>query len=222
MSGLGGFDDAALRGAFGSIAETAARGERCPAPEALWDSTAGGLDRRERTGVFLHLGECSTCATAWRLARELRAGEPPARVVRGPAPWFRAHRVHLAAAAAMLVIAVGIAVLWRQPGRGPAAEFRAKEMDWIRPAIPAGEPLARERCLLRWTPGPEGTTYDVRVTTEDLDPVARGRGLERAEFQVPAASLAGMAAGDRIVWQVTAHLPDGGTADSRSFISEVR
>lgn len=107
------------------------------------------------------------------------------------------------------------------PGEAPA-EYRSASQDWIESLVPDAEPLSREQCILRWTSGPDGTTYDVRVTTEDLEPVSRGRGLEKAEFPLSEQSLSVLPSGGRIVWQVTAHLPDGGTSESRSFFSAVR
>jgi len=225
MNGGAVLDDARvarLREAFASAAEVAGQGERCPAHEALWRSTRGELGRREAEELILHLGECTACATAWRIARDLRSDEPRAAVVTGPAIRFRLHWVRLAAAAAVVAAAVVVGIELWIPGRGPAVKFRSGEGDWIEPLEREGEALPRSQCLLRWAPGPDGTTYDVRVTTEDLDPIARGRGIRVAEFLVPAKELDPVPTGERIVWQVTAHLPDGTRVNSRSFTSEVR
>jgi len=225
MNGGARLDDARvarLREAFASAAEVAGRGERCPPHEDLWGSVRGELGRRETERLVMHLGECAACATAWRLARDLRSDEPRGAVVAGSAIRFRLHWVRVAAAAAVVVAIVAVGVRLWAPGRGPAVEFRSGEGDWIEPLLREGEALPRGHCLLRWTPGPEGTAYRVRVTTEDLEPIASGRGIRVAEFLVPAQELDPVPTGARIVWQVTAHLPDGTKANSRSFTSEIR
>jgi hypothetical protein len=214
--------DARLREAFASVAETAGTGAACPSVDALWESVAGRCDRRLREAVILHLGECTACAAAWRLARDLHRDENGAKVLEGPARWFRQTWVQVAAAAAVLLIAVSVAVQFRTGNREYAAEFRGQEGDWIQSLVPEGVALPRERCLLRWTPGPVHTVYDVRMTTEDLAPVARCKGLDLAEFLVPPEALTRMSSGARIVWQVTAHVPDGSVVESRSFTTGIR
>jgi hypothetical protein len=209
-----------LRDAFASMAEVAGEGEDCPRSEDLWESARGRLGRREQEGVILHLGECTACATAWRLARDLQEGETPAVLRVAPARWFSRAWVPLAAAA-VIVAAIGLTVQFRSPEREAASAYRAQERDWIRPLAVEG-PLPRDRCLLRWTPGPAGTVYEVRVTTEDLEPVARGRGLDQAEYLVPPTALDRVPRGGKILWQVTAHLPDDSRVDSRSFTYEVQ
>ncbi len=214
--------DSRLRAALAGVAEVAGTGASCPPAARLWESVRGRCDRRRLEAVILHIGECAACAAAWRLARDLRRDETGATVLAKPARWFRRTWVQAAAFAAALIVAVGLAVQLRTAHREPVSEFRGQEGDWIQPLVPSGRPLPRGRCLLRWTPGPTHTIYDVRVTTEDLRAVARSLGRDRAEFLVPPESLNGMPSGARIVWQVTAHLPDGGKADSRSFIAEIR
>jgi hypothetical protein len=214
--------DDKLRAAFASVAEVAGAEAACPTVDVLWDSAAERCDRRQLESVILHMGECTACAAAWRLARELRRDQAGARVLAGPAQWFRRSWVQVAALAAVLVFAAGVAVQLRTASRDVASEFRGQEGDWIRSLVPEGKVLTRERCLLRWTPGPVHTVYDVRVTTEDLVPLARIRGSERPEFLVPSASLGRVPSGARIVWQVTARLPDARITDSSSFVNEVR
>jgi hypothetical protein len=52
-------------------------------------------------------------------------------------------------------------------------------------------------------------------------PIARGYKLDRPEFRVPPSSLAGAASGTKVLWQVTAYLPDGRVSDSATFIVQV-
>lgn len=211
----------ALSAALGRVAETAGRGERCPAPDRLWESARATISRTEDRDVILHIAECSACAAAWKLARDLVGlSVVPEPIVTRPrrARWTWAP---LAAAAALLAAVVGGGVYLLTSGPGVAPGFRAQHEDWLRPAAGMDAPLARERFVLRWTPGPDGSTYDVRVTTERLALLARVRRLERPEYQVPRASLEGVAHGGRVLWQVTAHLPDGRQTDSLTFVALV-
>jgi len=211
-----------LRAAFGALDAVAGNGAACPDADALWDAAAGRQEPADFERVVLHIGECGECAAAWRLARDLQADEARSALLRGPARWFRRTWVQALAAAATLVVAVGVGYQLRDLGRPGTAEFRGAEGEWIRSLVPEGAALPRGRCLLRWTPGPAHTVYDVRVTTEDLEPVARSRGLERAEFLVPEEALKGVPGGGRVVWQVTAILPDATKSESRSFATRIR
>jgi hypothetical protein len=147
-------------------------------------------------------------------ARDGRAIVPARR--RKPSRW-----VPIAAAAALVVVAgvVSVQVLRERTPATPV--YRSPGADWLRSELPADGALARDHCLLRWTPGPEGTTYQVRVMSEDHDPLARGRRLDRAEYLVPAAALGELPSEARIFWQVTARLPDGRTVDSETFDGRV-
>ena len=123
----------------------------------------------------------------------------------------------LAAAAALVIGVVGLGIYFvpDRPRSGPT--YRADEGDWIRPAFPSDQLLPRGLCTLRWTLGPEGTTYDVVVTTQDLDPLARGWRLETPEFTVSAELLRDLPAAARIHWRVTAYLLDGRRVTSNTF-----
>ena len=71
--------------------------------------------------------------------------------------------------------------------------------------------------VLRWTAGPEGTTYGLRLTTEDLAPLVEVLRLEQPEYRVDPRVLEGIPQGDAVLWRVTAHLPDGRRVASRTF-----
>ena len=75
---------------------------------------------------------------------------------------------------------------------------------------------------LTWADGPEGTSYDVTVMTGDLtERLHQARGLTNPEYQVPAAALETIAAGDEVAWHLVAVLPDG-TKRSRTFRTRIR
>jgi hypothetical protein len=208
--------DDGLARKFARLAEIAGDGSGCPSPETLWRSARAEFEPRENEAVVLHLGECTACAAAWRVARDLarESLERRARFLeRRP---VRRMWVPLAAAAALVVAVVGLTVVMRdRPGASPS--YRTQEDEWLRPITAEGATVPRDDFVLRWTAGPEGTTYDVGVTTEDLRLLARETRLEAAELRVDVEQFSGLAPGTPIFWQVTAHLPDGRTVDSASF-----
>jgi hypothetical protein len=81
--------------------------------------------------------------------------------------------------------------------------------------------MPRDRFLLRWSAGPVGTSYDVRVIARGRPPLARGVRLTRPEFRVPAAAFDSLPSRIKILWQVTAYTPDGRVSDSATFIAEL-
>lgn len=91
----------------------------------------------------------------------------------------------------------------------------------IRTLIPT-DVLARESAVLRWTPGPPGTTYTVYVTTTDFKPVAQGSNLTAAEYQIPPESFLGLTPGRVLGWTVTAQFPDGRQATSPTFRNRMK
>ncbi len=224
MRDLDGSEDARdlrMRDAYASLSEAMGDGASCPGPDDLWNSARGKPRRRRQEAIVLHLGECASCAAAWRLARDLLAGEERAAEGAGVLSWARRFWIPATAAAALLLVVGGLLVRFDLLRRESPSEYRAQDSDWIRP-VEGAESLPRGRCLLRWTPGPNGTIYDVRVMTEDLDPVARGQGMDRPEFLVPSPALDRVPSGSKIVWQVIAYLPDGRRSDSRTFGTEIR
>jgi hypothetical protein len=214
----GGFEDDRLREAFALSDGLPGRQEECPTPERLWESAREELGARESEAVIRHLAVCAPCSAAWRIARDLAGDRAPAVATRR-FDWRRGWAP--LAAAAMLIVAVGLTLerVGTRPTGPPA--YRAEEGSWIRPRADTPTAMPRDRFVLRWSQGPEGSTYDVRVVAAGHGPLARGLRLDRPEFSVPAASLAGIPAGTKILWQVTVYFSDGRIADSSTFITEV-
>lgn len=191
-----------------------------PPPEQIWDSAREMLPGRADRLVVAHIAECTACAAARRIARDLPGG-PSNRRYR---PALAADQEDLGSvgAAAAMVIAVGGAGLYllsRDAGRAPV--FRAQQEDWIQPVAERAASLPRGKFILRWTAGPEGTTFDIRVTTERpgltrLFPRPRPPGV-----RVPKEALDPIPPGSRVFWQVTAYLPDGHRSDSATFVTLV-
>jgi hypothetical protein len=54
-----------------------------------------------------------------------------------------------------------------------------------------------------------------------MEPLSRGFGLDRPEFQVPDEALGSIESGSRVFWQVTARLPDGRRIESKTFFVRI-
>ena len=159
---------------------------------------------------------CGACAEAWRLAREV-GGTLPLPEALDPAlprPRWGGFGTLLAAAAAAVVLATTLA-------RPPLSPYREVGAVVVRSRIPEGRPLSRSQCVLRWSPGPAGSHYDLRVATEDLTILAVVRGLEATEYRIPASALAPLPAGAKLLWQVEALSPDGTRLSSMTFVTRI-
>ncbi|HSL83677.1 MAG TPA: zf-HC2 domain-containing protein [Thermoanaerobaculia bacterium] len=223
-------DDAALREAFAARTGPGPGGPgACPAPQRIYDAARGALPPGEVRDVVEHLAACPECAEAWRLAaaleEEARAGGVADAVAPGAdrRPWYL-QPVRLAATAALALVAV--AVVWtvvQAPEEEPV--WRGGELE-IRPLLPEGEALPRGEAVLRWTPvpeeDPEGTTYDLRVTTEDVfTSVAEAEGLDEPRYAIPPEALEDLPPGTELLWRVEARLEDGRTVASPTFATPI-
>ncbi len=186
-----------------------------PDPDRLWAAVAGELTPEERQQLVEQTAGSPELAEDWRLVEHVyrESGEAGEVVpMRAPA----ARRYGWLAAAAAVVAAVG---LWQVPRwlEPDPPVFREPPKEAIRSLIPEDESLPRERCVLRWS-GPEGAVYDLSVTTEELEPVASVRGLDLAEYQVPAEDLRQLPAGSRLLWRVEAAAPGGRRSSATFFL----
>jgi hypothetical protein len=215
---------ARLREAFVALDDPPAEGAECPVTQRLLDSVDGKLSLEENHEVVRHLAGCGSCSAAWGLARELTLEPGAAGSEDRPFPPAGAHRRWLPlAAAALLVLALGL-VGYQLVLRGEApAEpvYRVDEESWLVSELPADQALSREDCVLRWAAGPEGTTYDLQVTDEDLEVLAEAWRLSVPEYRLDPEALAGLSPGSSLLWRVTAYLPDGRQASSRTFVTPV-
>jgi len=210
-----------LRVALSRVAEIAGDGTGCPEQDRLVSSARGELPRREDGEVILHIAECTACAAAWRVAREILVERtvPAHALPSREAPsvgWMR-----WAAAAAVLVAAIGVGILYLGPERETAPVYREQGEDVLASLLDEAEPLPRSAFLLRWVAAPDGSLYDVVVTDERLRTLARSTGLTTSEYGVPEDALDAARSGDRLFWQVTAYLPDGREIESPTFIARV-
>ena len=204
-----------LRRAWATLSEEAAPTEACPEPERLWAAVRGELSAEATRGLVEHTLSCGACAEAWRLAREVASGLPwPEAFDLAPARPRWGGLGTLLAAAAAVVVATTLA-------RPPLSPYREVGAVVVRSRLPAGRLLPRSQCVLRWSPGPAGSHYDLRVATEDLTILVVVRGLAATEYRIPASALTPLPAGAKLLWQVEVLLPDGSRLASMTFVTRI-
>jgi hypothetical protein len=184
-------------------------------------SGRGELNPTDDERVILHIAACTACAAAWRIAREIAPARAPSVHPAGRRPSDRRTWLRVAAAAAMLLVVSTAGWYFLAPDRRDSIVYREQAGELIRNLLEEDEALPRNRFVLRWSAGPEGTAYDVLVASERMVPLSRGLGLDRPEFQVSEEHLAGLETGARVLWQVTAYLPDGRRIESKTFFVRV-
>lgn len=218
MTGFSPTVEQALQTAL--LEDSPAAGPACPPADRLWDALEGSLPPDESERLVLHAGACPACGVGLRVARELlreRDGSaspllaplsPPRLARRVPWPWLFAGTGTLLTAAAL--------VLWPQPqpalrGAGGTSPLRA---------LSAEGRTGREGLVLRWSALP-GARYSVRLFTAGLVLVHQQAALTQEELLVPASALRSLPGGARLVWTVSARLPDGRAVTSPAYLLEL-
>jgi hypothetical protein len=214
-----------LRRRFLDPPDGAGAGPDCPEPETFLRAVLGDLPVAENRRLASHAALCPSCTVAWRLAREyapeagLETGGARAKARAGwpPSPrWIPA-----AAALAAALALVAILIPWGGPGEPGTPVLRAGEAPVVESLVPGESALPRQGFVLRWSPGPEGSRYALRVTDLRLEHVAGAAGLESAEFTVPAEALEGLEPGALVLWQVELILPEGRRVLSETFATRL-
>jgi hypothetical protein len=211
-------DDESLRSAFQALADSSGECSRDDL-DRIWLAVSGELPADERRELVERLATDPACAEAWRVAHELRRNLPTALVhERRPAwrsaPW-------LAAAAAVLLIAASVVFVSRRDQSGDTT-FRDPGRPAIASLVPTDRALPKGAFQLRWSPGPQDSRYQVRVTTEDLRLLTTVADLTRPEVVIDPARLADVPPGSRILWQVEVTLPSGERVSSPTFVARVQ
>jgi hypothetical protein len=215
-----------LRAAFTAPAGPAPAPEDCPAPDSIWSAVRGELPPQEMRQVVEHTASCAACAEDWRLAAEVNRQEAeqatvqtPGKVITGRFGQWRAWGTAVAVAAALL-IAVG---LFRSGQMGPQEPtYRDVQHTGISSLLKEGETLPRQDAVLRWSPVPGAVSYDVQVSTEDLQTIASAQGQTGTAFRIPVNNLANLRSGTRLLWQVEAVRADGTREPSATFITALK
>jgi hypothetical protein len=197
----------------------------CRSPAWIWEAARGQAPPRDVEAFIDHTTTCSACGDVWRLARSLVRESDERAVAPGgarPAEWLTSFRA-LATAAALLLAVGFLAYRATQPA-APAAPARFRESPAataVRSLVDERTPLPRARVVLRWTPGPPGSRYDLEVLTEDLRLLTRASAIEVTEYAVPEDSLAALASGSMIVWRVETIAGDGRRTPSPPFLARI-
>ncbi|ATB46579.1 hypothetical protein [Corallococcus macrosporus] len=232
-------DDAAVERLRAAVrAEDPGEHEGAPVDaDLVWRAVSGELPAEERRAVVERVAADPAWAAAWRLAVELsraaseaappmarRADIPRARRGDGDVRQQRRFRFAwsqplwgVAATAALALIVVGVVMREEQEIPEPP-RVRGGDTAAVVSRVPEAVPLKRADCVLRWSGGPEGTRWSVRLSTEDLGWVHRVDSLETPEYRVPAQTLSPLKPGTKLLWQVEARLPDGQVLRSATFV----
>jgi hypothetical protein len=187
--------------------------EQHPDAEELYEAASGNLERERRLEIIDHVAKCAECTQAWRIALEAGAREAASSVTQRPLtqrPW----RFALAAS---VILAVGLVTYLVIPVDHGVPQYR-DVVDPLAPVSAIGSTLPRDRFVLRWSAGPPGTTYGIRLSTADLAPLLTQSGIAVTELVVPAPVLANVKAGEELLWQVEARLPDGRRVVSQTYV----
>ncbi|MGH9158410.1 MAG: hypothetical protein ACRD2X_00270, partial [Vicinamibacteraceae bacterium] len=191
--------DERLREAFQALGETARAECSEQELERIWQAVSGELPAVERRELVDRLSTDAATAEAWRgawaLSQSPREGAPAS-----DAPRARFWTSSWLAAAAVLVISLG--GLLFQLNRRPADDtFREPDRQVVGSLVPTGATLPRDAFRLRWTPAPEGSRYQVTVTTEDLQVLTTAPEVTVAEFLVHEDLLSSVGSGERLLWR---------------------
>ena len=184
--------------------------EQHPEAAELYEAASGNLARERRLEIIDHVAKCAECTQAWRIALEVGARDAKVSVTRRP--W------HFALAASV-ILAVGLGTYLILPDQG-TPQYR-DAVDPLAPVSAIGRTLPRDQFVLRWSAGPAGTTYVVRLSTADLATLLERTDIGVPELAVPGSVLKNVKAGDELLWQVEARLPDGRRVVSQTFVVRV-
>jgi hypothetical protein len=210
--------DDRLRAAFRSLSADGRTDCSKEELERVWRAVSGELPAEERHEIVDRMVTQPAVAEAWRIAHELRVAQQ-GRLGNAETA-ARSWRPAWIGLAALLVLSVGAGLL--QLSRAPTDTFRDPGRFVVEPLVISDATLPRDRFVLRWKPGPDGSRYQVRVTTDDLRVLTTAADLTAPELTVPPERLSELAAGTRVLWQVVVTLPGGEAISSETFVVRVQ
>jgi hypothetical protein len=201
----------------------------------MWAVATGEIVGDDARAILERIVASPASVAAWQVTRELvaEAGLEPvydetpevARVAKRAKPprrpwWPWAAWGGAALAAAVAVFLVIAPRSTAHLGGGGSTHLRSGG-DAIDSALGTDPSLARDAFELRWTGAPDGSVYEVHVTTERLEPIVNAFDVAEAKYAVTADDLAGVAPGTRLLWRVVAVTSDGERIESPSFTVRV-
>jgi hypothetical protein len=212
--------DDVLRQAFQSLPVSPVRECAPDDTDRVWRALTGELPAAERRRLVARLASDPALAEVWRIAEQVQRTAPASVRAPSPSPGSNRWAISWIAAAAMLTLAVATSLILRRDGSNEPA-WRDSIPVRVESLVSAGAELPRDAFRLRWSAGGAGARYDVRVTTEDLTPVATATDLGEPEVTVDPARLSGVPGGSRILWQVETLLPGGERIVSPTFVVRI-
>lgn len=191
-----------LRTAYANLlAERDRPGDECVSPDALLAVVEGSASESERLATLRHVGACRTCRAELDL---LRTARDAATRTREPA----AGRPRWAAAAAILLLAGGIAV-WQATRETGPAPLRDASSASVQLVAPADEAVASLPVQLVWSAVPGAIRYEVEILGPDGG-VALA--VETTDTVVVVSQAGALVPGVAYRWWVEAELLTGSRA----------
>ena len=212
--------DEELRKAFQSLGDTSREELSSADLDQVWRAVSEDLPAVERRALVERMATDPALAEAWRVAQELYREAP--RPIRAATSARLRILSWMPAAAAVLLVAIGVGVIVQLSRPTVPDTFRDSQTYVVESLVPSDTTLARNAFRLRWTPGPEGSRYHVRVTTEDLKVLTTVSDLTAPELEVSGDLLSAVAPGSLVFWQVDVMLPEGRTVSSPTFAVRVQ
>lgn len=212
-----------LRAAFADVPPGS--GPASADAEQIWAAVHGpgeGESETNREALIDRLHDDPQLALEWRLAAALgpleaddvHVGAPT--VAAQPAPVSRPRWASVSAVVGITIAAAAALVLWMAAPTPPAPPssdptLRApQEQPLLSTEIEAGIAVPRTDFRLHWQSDVEGaSSFTVRVTTQDLQPIYEANDLSTTAVQVPQTALESVAAGTVLLWRVEAVEPGG-------------
>lgn len=206
-----------LRAAFAANADGPPSCSEPWSAERILSAVRGELTPHETRELVELTSSHPEIAEAWRLARKVDAIIESESVI---VPIQRTRRrlwTTGLAAAAVVVIGIAAGQLWRPPPQH-SPTYRSNDESTITSALQENVPLPRGAFQLHWSGGPEGSTYDLVVSTTDLRILDRGEGLKSMSYLVPEDVLRGLPSGATLLWRVEATTPEQKHLSSPTFV----
>ncbi|MGH1341477.1 MAG: hypothetical protein ACRBN8_08000 [Nannocystales bacterium] len=194
-------------------------------PDQIWAAVHGpaeGEHAPDRQALIDRLHEDPQLALEWRLAAALGpipADDECAQPQLETAPTtLRPRRVAFSAAVGVAFAAAAALALWVATAPSPESfgapsepSLRAPQgQPLLRTTLAADDPLPRTDVVLQWSSDLErASSFTVRVTTQDLQPVYEAHDLATTSVQVPATAVSSLPPGTVLLWRVEAIESDG-------------
>jgi hypothetical protein len=213
-------DDERLRRSFQAMAQAKARACSLEDLDRVWAAVRGGLPAAERRALVERVAGDPAIAEAWRVAHTLRRDDPWEPVVESPPATLVVGRWLATAAAALL--AISVVVLISRLDRPNGDTMRTPGGTRIESLVPSDAAMPRGAFRLRWSPGPAGSRYHVRVTTGDLEVLTTMANLAEPDVTIDPHVLAGLTPGTAVLWQVEATGPGGQRSASQTFATRLQ